>query len=129
MMFQPVFLAAQEPLSWADRGTITITVTLQGMLTIFLVLASLWAVIEIMHKLLGVRRSDAGKASPKATASVDPGKQPQVTVVPTASADDGAVVAAITAAISAALAEEGYTGGFRVVSFKRADTARNRRRF
>ena len=125
MMLNPVLLAAQESLSWADRGTITITVTLQGMLTIFLVLASLWAIIEIMHKLLGVRRGDAGKA----TASVDPGKQPQVTVVPTASADDGAVVAAITAAISAALAEEGYTGGFRVVSFKRADNARNRRRF
>ena len=49
MMLNSIFLAAQESLSWADRGTITVTVTLQGILTVFLVLASLWAIIEIMH--------------------------------------------------------------------------------
>ena len=41
--------------------------------------------------------------------------------------DDGAVVAAIVAAIRAMRAEEGNTGAFRVVAFKRADSAKKRR--
>lgn len=46
-------------------------------------------------------------------------RAPVVQATPAAPSDDGAVVAAIIAAISALRAEEGKTGGFRVVSFRR----------
>ncbi|MBR2722253.1 MAG: hypothetical protein IKB75_05700 [Clostridia bacterium] len=46
-------------------------------------------------------------------------RAPTVQATPAAAADDGAVVAAIIAAISALRAEEGKTSGFRVVSFRR----------
>lgn len=54
---------------------------------------------------------------------------PSVPSAPSApsQANDDALIAVITAAISAAMAEQGYTGGFRVVSFKRAPSADRRR--
>ena len=100
-------------------------VTLQGMLTIFLVLSALWLVIDIMHRI--VHRDEAkakteqktaapAKAEPVATTAASP--------APAATADEGAIIAAITAAIMAARAEQGETGSFRVVSFKRANAHR-----
>ena len=102
-------------------------VTLQGMLTIFLVLVALWLAIEIMHRLIHgsnkKSKTEAPKAAPAAPAqSVAP-------VAATAAQDDGAIIAAITAAILAARADEGNTSAFRVVSFKRAESATARRKF
>ncbi len=42
--------------------------------------------------------------------------------------DNGAVLAAITAAITAAMAEDGVVSGFRVVSFKRSPAIHRRNR-
>lgn len=101
------------------------TVTLLGMVAIFAVLALLWLLIEILHRTLTRPEKpvepEAHAFQPKATAA------PVVEAAPEAAADDGALVAAITAAISAAMAEEGYTGGFRVVSFKRSSVRKNGR--
>lgn len=98
------------------------TVTLLGMVAIFAVLALLWLVIEILHRTLTEQKDAAPQQErKKPVAAPAPKPQPTVeTVTPAAPTDDGALIAAITAAISAALAEEGYTGGFRVVSFKRS---------
>ena len=104
---------------------------LQGMLMIFGVLALLWGAVELMHYFSPYRvKKTKVKPKPESSPSV-PDKEPAVSPQPVATAepeealDDGALIAAITAAISAAMAEEGYTGGFRVVSFKRA-ARRNR---
>ena len=104
-------------------------VTLLGMCAIFAVLSLLWLAIEVLHRILvkpDKKAVKAKKEAEKASASIASSAASQN--APAAEADQGAIVAAITAAISAAMAEEGYTGGFRVVSFKRASDRKGGRR-
>ncbi len=119
--------------SFGERASTAGIVSLQGMLTIFLVLAILWAAIEIMHRVLvgKTEKPVDPKAESKPLANAAPAANAEDAAVAAAiaaalaaSEDDGAIVAAITAAIIAARAEEGCTGGFRVVSFKRAGARR-----
>ena len=102
-------------MNWGERISTAGVVSLQGMLTIFLVLIVLWGAIEIMHRVIHKEEkkpvAPVVQAAPVAQTKEEPA--PQV-------ADDGAIVAAIIAAITAARAEEGNTETFRVVSFKRA---------
>jgi len=122
-------------MDWGERTTISITVSLQGMLTIFLVLALLWGTIVIMHRVIAGKKKEphkrrGGEEDEKSQAPAttdDMAIAAAIAAGLAASEDEGAVVAAITAAISATLAEEGYTGGFRVVSFKRVGQRRGRR--
>ena len=104
-------------------------VTLLGMVAIFSVLALLWFLIEFLHRLLTEEKKpiDQPKAPVVQPKAVVQPSAPVAEAAPVATEDDGALIAAITAAISAAMAEEGYTGGFRVVSFKRASVRRNGR--
>ena len=121
--------ANKEILSMPERLSEAGSVTLMGMAAIFLVLTLLWICIEVMHLFLGEKETKKEKqpAPKKEKNESAPVTVSAPTVAPTsAQEDDGAIVAAITAAISAAMAEEGYTGGFRVVSFKRV-SANNRR--
>ena len=139
-LLQTVALTTPEE-SFSFRASTAGIVSLQGMLTIFLVLAIIWGAIEIMHRLLSKNDDPKPKREPKpakpkkAEKSADTAATPNaddaaiaaaIAAALAASEDEGATVAAITAAISAALAEDGYTGNFRVVSFKRAATNRRR---
>ena len=131
-------LAKAAPFS--ERASEAGIVTAQGMLMVFLVLAILWAAVEIMHFVLHAGDKKEKKATEpkqekkpetkKAEAPVnnDAAVAAAIAAAMAASDDDGATVAAITAAISAMRAEEGCTGGFRVVSFKRVGASRGRRR-
>ena len=80
-----------------------------------------------MGVLMIMERIFAGKGKSGEAKKEAPKPAPEKTVsapVVQAVEDDGAVIAAITAAISAMLAESGdatYQGGFRVVSFKRSN--------
>ena len=107
-------------------------VTLLGMCAIFAVLSLLWLAIEVLHRILvkpDKKAVKAKKEAEKASASIASSAASAASQnAPAAEADQGAIVAAITAAISAAMAEEGYTGGFRVVSFKRASDRKGGRR-
>ena len=85
------------------------TVTLLGMLTIFAVLALLWGVVQLLYLVMPKQKEKKPKTQ---TAEPKPVAEEPIE-------DDGAIVAAITAAILAARTEEGITTGFRVVSFKR----------
>ena len=141
MMITQFALAFSDEFFSAERVTEAGIVTLQGMLTIFAVLAILWLAVEIMH--LFFRKDQKEKSKP---VKSKPAKSPEVeqpAAVPNeqdaaiaaaiaaslaAYEDSGATVAAITAAITAARADEGETGAFRVVSFKRAASATRRRR-
>lgn len=112
-------------------------VTLLGMVAIFTVLALLWLVIELLHRVLV--RGDKNKPAPKPEAAPAPVKKPAPAPVrtpapekpapaaPRADGEAGELIAVITAAVAAAMADEGYTGGFRVVSFRRTPTRRNGR--
>ena len=102
------------------------TVTLLGMAAIFSVLALLWMMIEIMHRLVVRPPKQVEKKVPDASEQKVSAPAAPASAAP-AVQNDGALVAAITAAISAAMAEEGYTGGFRVVSFRRIPSRKNRR--
>lgn len=125
--------SASEILPFNERASQAGIVSLQGMLTIFLVLAILWGAIEIMHRLLvgkeekpaKQKHTEATPSEPSANAE-DAAVAAAIAAALAASEDDGALVAAITAAITAARAEEGCTSGFRVVSFKRANASRKR---
>ena len=114
MNFIPVFLTAAGTLGFGERASTAGIVTLQGMLTIFLVLSILWGAIEIMHRVLHKDKKETKKESAPAAA-------PVVTPAPVEVQDDGAIIAAITAAIMAMRSESGESSAFRVVSFKRAN--------
>ena len=114
MNFIPVFLTAAGTLGFGERASTAGIVTLQGMLTIFLVLSILWGAIEIMHRVLHKDKKETKKESAPAAA-------PVVTPAPVEVQDDGAIIAAITAAIMAMHSESGESSAFRVVSFKRAN--------
>ncbi len=111
--------STETAMSWGERASTAGTVTLMGMVTIFIVLALLWGAIELMHLLLhkGSKKAEnASSVSAKSETAV-PVAQESAEIVST---DDDVTIAVITAAVSAHLAAEGTVGTFRVVSFKRA---------
>ena len=131
-MMNSVFALALGSGSFGERASTAGIVSLQGMLTIFLVLGILWGAIEIMHRLATKEPKQETKAqTPAPTVApavpMDDRAVAAAIAAAMAASDDGEVVAAITAAVSAALAEDGYTGSFRVVSFKRVGAARDKR--
>ena len=137
MMNPIVYALAETPMrdtvgeTFGERAGVAGSVTLLGMVTIFAVLAILWGVIEALHRVLNRGgKTDTPAAKPAAEAK----KHAQATQVTqavkateTARRDDGELVAVITAAVAAAMEEEGYTGGFRVVSFRRTQNRKSGR--
>ncbi len=111
----------------AARVSYALRMTLLGMVMIFAVLALLWLVIAVFRSLVGGKEPRAPKApkppkEPKATPAVQ--NTPVVAAVPASMGDDPAVIAAITAAISAMINADPalrsqFPSGFRVVSFRK----------
>ncbi len=101
-----------------------------GLGMVFLVLAILWIILLIFEKTMGTGEKPAKPAKAEKPAKVEKPApvKPAAPVAPAAPAvtpasDDGALVAAITAAIAATIAsDEGlshqFASGFRVVSFR-----------
>lgn len=122
MTYLPLFLTA-EKLSLLDKFELSGEMLLRGMGTVFLVLAVLWGVIALFSVFSGTAaKNPAPKqkpAAPEKKAEPKPEPAPAPAPVPVQN-DDGALIAAITAAIEAYRAEEGLSGlPYRVVSFKR----------
>ena len=104
-----------SPEAWIYAGQ----TALLGMGMIFAVLGLLWGVLSVFKLVF------AGK-TPKAPKTVEktPAAAPEVKAAPTpvaAAEDNGALIAVITAAVAAYMAESGEStgSGFRVVSFTR----------
>ena len=116
-----------DGLSASERVSTAGIVTLQGMLTVFAVLAILWGAIELMHRILHREKPKTAEKKDETAVAVTTVGDTEVDAAP--ATDDGAIIAAITAAITAQRADEGNTGAFRVVSFKRAQTASRRKSF
>lgn len=141
MMNPIVYALAETPMkdtvgeTFGERAGVAGSVTLLGMVTIFAVLAILWGVIEVLHRVLnrgGKTDTPAAKpAAPVAKPAAEAKKPAQATqtvkATETARRDDGELVAVITAAVAAEMEEEGYTGGFRVVSFRRTQNRKSGR--
>lgn len=111
-----VVLAA-DVMSVADRIGYAARMLLIGMGTIFAALTILWGALVLFR--LAVEHF--GKAKKQAAPAPALPEKPVEAV-----ADDGALIAAITAAVAAAMSEEngGQAPAFRVVSFSRVKTAK-----
>jgi len=118
-----------KPESFGERFEYAIQGTVTGILMVFAVLALL-CIILYVSKLVFYdipNRNKNGKkessAKPAATAESVEAEAPLAVSAPE-TADDGALIAVITAAIAAAIDGSEYknefAGGFRVVSFKRS---------
>ena len=92
--------------------------TLLGMLMIFSVLGLLWGVLALF-KVIFVPKKPKEVNQPKPAAA--PVKVEPVAAAP---AEDLALIAVLTAAVSAYREAENETGAFRVVSFRKASDAR-----
>ena len=118
-----------ENAPFAERAGYAGGVTLLGMATIFIVLSILWGVVELLHRALHRGDQKTAPAEAKAAPAPVPAPAPKAAPAPVKApaAGDDALVAVITAAVAAAMAEEGYDGGFRVVSFRRTQNRRSGR--
>ena len=118
-----------ENAPFAERAGYAGGVTLLGMATIFIVLSILWGVVELLHRALHRGDQKTAPAEAKAAPAAVPAPAPKAAPAPVRApaAGDDALVAVITAAVAAAMAEEGYAGGFRVVSFRRTQNRRSGR--
>ncbi len=105
---------------------------LQGMGMVFLVLAILWVVLLIFKAVFykdPAKKTEKPAKAEKAEAPAPVAAPAPVTAAP--AADDGQLVAVITAAVAAAIEADPalssqFASGFRVVSFKKTDKSRNR---
>lgn len=103
---------------FGERTAEALQDTLIGMFVIFLALGILWGVIELFHFFVTAATKKNKKAEEKPAEKV-----PAETVSAADTADDadnGALIAAITAAVSACI--DAPAGSFRVVSFKKAQS-------
>ncbi len=126
MSYLPIYLDAG--LSLAEKFSLSGEMLLRGMGTVFMVLVILWGCLSLF-KVFSAPEKPAKTSAPKPEAKSAPAvvpekKKPEPAPAPAAETpvqtDDGAVIAAICAAIEAYRAEEGLSGlPYRVVSFKR----------
>lgn len=136
MNYLPLFLVYNPPHeTLAEKFSLAGTMLLRGMGTVFLVLIVLWGIIELFSYVFSSAERSSKKAEQPvqkpAEAKTEVKEEPAVvaeeTVEEIPAQDDGAVVAAIMAAIEAYRREEGtYSLPYRVVSFKRKNTKNSR---
>ena len=111
-----------ERLSYAGE------MTLLGMLMVFSVLAILWVVLSLF-KVLFAKNTDTPKTHKADDEAVQVTAPAANVEQPVSSTNDDQLVAILTAAVAAYISSEepsaAYSGGFRVVSFRRADGKRS----
>lgn len=111
-------------MNFGERTAYAGKVFLIGMVTVFVALIILWAVLALFHRVVAYFSGEDLKKSTSAP-KLDVASAP----VAASSAGDEALIAVITAAVAAALAEEngGSVPGFRVVSFQKVPTVSKRK--
>ena len=113
-----------------ERVTYALRMLIVGLGAVFAILALLWGVLVLARVLLfdipsrsKVKKDSVKSESPKSLPNIS--VSPAAPVAAPATQDNGVLIAVITAAISAAMQEEGTLppGGFRVVSFRRSSNS------
>ena len=104
-----------------ERIKYSLEMTALGLIAVFAVLALIWLVLAIFKLFL---YDSANKKSKSSMQEKSVNVEQKVETAPTPTTENDAIVAAITAAISAYIAEdsqlsEQYANGFKVISFKR----------
>lgn len=122
MSYLPIYLDAG--LSLSEKLSLSGTMLLRGMGTVFMVLVILWGCLSLFKVF-----ASSDKKEVKKEKKVEPEipAEPVVEDEPSEeSSDDGAIIAAICAAVEAYRASEGKAGlPYRVVSFKRKNGRRS----
>ena len=108
-----------------DRLSLSLSTMGVGMLVVFCGLVILIACISVMTSITG--RKKAAKAAPAPAPKAAPVPAP-VAAEPEPEADDGEIIAAITAAIAAIWQAEGKESGFVVRRVRRTQSASARAR-
>ena len=126
MMFTALYVAGQDmgAAFSAERLSLAGQMTLIGMGMIFSVLALLWAVLAIFKVVFAKPEK---KKKPEAPVA-QPAPVVEETVAIAAETNDDELIAVITAAVAAYMAQENpdvAPSGFRVVSFRRANGGRS----
>ena len=114
----PVTMLGATDMTLPERISYAGTVTLLGMLVIFSVLSIVWLAIVLMRAVLSRFEKEPAKQDlPAPSAPV--AEAPSAVNQP--ATDDGAILAAITAAIAVVWESEHPNTGFRVVSYRHLD--------
>lgn len=112
----------------AERLSYAGEMTLLGMLMVFAVLAILWAVLALF-KVVFAKNTDSPKTDKADNEAVQVTAPAAIVEQPVSSTNDDELIAILTAAVAAYISSEepssAYSGGFRVVSFRRADGKRS----
>ena len=106
-----------------ERLALAGQMTLIGLGMVFAVLAILWAVLSIFKMIFA--KPEPKRQTPPASVAPQPKAVESAPIV--SAAGDDELIAVITAAVAAYIASEepeAYQGGFRVVSFRRANGGR-----
>ena len=102
--------------TWAEKLETILTTAVGGFLLVFLVLAIIWLLLELLGRFFAKGVTGPAKMVEELTPSPRP--EPVVTAAPSAPASsEEEIVAAIVAAISAHTGKP--VGRFRVVSFRK----------
>lgn len=119
--------SAENVMTMSERLAYALRMLVVGLGMVFVVLALLWGVLTlsrvIFYDMPRRRRQEEIKGHKAEGNAVTPASAPATAPAPVAPAQNNDVlIAVITAAISAAMAEEGCAPatGFRVVSFRRS---------
>ena len=138
MKYLPVLAAAEAFAygTWGEKFALCGRMILTGMGTVFLVLVILWGVIAVFgavakmserreqQRIMEEVRNSPAPNDMKSRASSDPA--PAAESDEATGADDGVLIAVITAAIEAYRAAEGKpAGSYRVVSFRQKKTKKS----
>ena len=126
-LLESAISSSMTDMPFSERIMLGLRVTLLGMGTCFLVLGILWGVLALFKVIFARDSKHPAKALPQ-----DDTKQiPEADVSETKSADDGELIAVLTAAAYAYLEAESAAAGaepaktkFRVVSFRRTGSER-----
>lgn len=124
-------LTGDGTMALGERVMYALRMLVVGLGAVFAILALLWGVMVLARILLhdipshSKAEQDAQKSAPPAgrpNVSPRPAVSAPTAPAPSAAQDNGVLIAIITAAVSAAMQEEGTLppGGFRVVSFRRS---------
>lgn len=109
-----------EALTLGEKFSLSGEILLRGLGTVFMVLIILWGILAIFGKVFSGTGKKAAEQKTENVQTAEPVSEPETDAV----SDDGALVAAITAAIEAYRSENGSgNAAFRVVSFRQKKSA------
>ena len=109
-----------EALTLGEKFSLSGEMLLRGMGTVFMVFIILWGILTLFGKVFSGTGKKTAEKMPETGQAAEPVSEPEVADA----ADDGALIAVITAAVEAYRSEnEVGNTAFRVVSFRQKKSA------